>query len=141
MSAIKNKKQSKTILVVNPIKWSKEQLDKRLNSLRLKKLLYLDRDQDLVFIDNDIIIGMYKVRLCFSFLDRFSSTKQLKASKFKIQIFELSNFGEKEIIAHDDPRFKHYLNASNNLKYKSSIENLSNIVYACAKLDSLKLFL
>lgn len=141
MSAIKNKKQAKTILVVKPLKLSKDQLDKKLNSLRLSKLSYLDRDQDLVFIDNDIIIGMYKVRLCFSFLDRFSSAKKLRSSKFKIQVFELSSFGEKEIFVHDDLRFKHYINASNNLKYKSSIENLSNVVYACSKLDSLKLFL
>jgi hypothetical protein len=142
MSAIKGKKRNKTILVVKSKLLSVLDIESKLNKLRIGKLSYLDSNKELIFTENDIIVGMYKIRLCFTFLDLFNNHKTLKSnSKFKIQIFESNNQGDKEIFISDDTRFKSIIDAKYNDKYKLSIKDLSNIVYHCNKLDSLKMFL
>jgi hypothetical protein len=136
MSAIKSKQESKIILNFSDKKLSKKYINDCLKQVEIISSYYCDKLDHLVFRDNDILIGMYKIRL--SLLDIFSNNQN---NQFKITIFERTAQGDKEISLSRDLRFKcsNWIQSNNNYKLKT--KNLVDAIYLCNKLDNLKLYL
>lgn len=141
MSAIQIKQETKTILNFND-KLSKRNIYNSFKEIDFVSSYYSDEDKPkcLVLVNNDINVGMYKIRV--SLLDILSDNKKLYQHKnFKIAIFENSNKLKKEINLKKDLRFKFYKWGQANDAWHLSIKDLVNVIYLCSKLDDLKSYL
>ena len=146
MSAIKGIQEFRTILNFNQDQVSKKSVFKILNKAEIKELDYFNNQ--ITFIENEILIGMYKIRLQFSNTLAFyesanhNKVRKLKSyGKFKIKLFEKSFSGDKEIKIVKDNRFSLQPWSKLNSEYKLSVENLSEIVCYCHRLSKLKVFI
>ena len=134
MSAVKGKKESKIILTFHSNKIEKKEIEKSLKSIKLQSFFYMSDKKEITFIDNDIVVGMYKVRLYIPFFNNPQKLNNYK--KFNFSIFEKTSSNYKEINIKNDSRF--------NLIYKkinhNSLSNLVEAIYLCSQLNYLKAF-
>lgn len=142
MSAIKSKHESHVVLRFENINISKKEVTNFLNKAIVADISHNKNFNDIVFINNDILVGIYKIRLSFkSATSLFTQTKLKNRGKFKINIFEKSSEGDKLILLSKDNIFKHQPWVKKNYNYNVSIKELADIVELCFKLNKLKLFL
>ncbi len=141
MSAIKSKQESRTVLNFDVNLPTKDQIKKVLDDIEVTDLYYSKDVGDVTFIDNDIIVGMYKIQLLFYSPTTNSKQKLKNRNKFKISLFERNSFGDKRINLAKDSRFNLCSWIKLNEKYQLSTEDLSEIICMCHRLNILKIFL
>lgn len=143
MTAIKSKQESRVILDFTNQKYTKKYIKKSLTTAEVLEILEPENLENIVFIENNILIGMYRIHLLFSSLDATASRHKLKDyGKFKIAIFErCSRNREKQILLKKDKRFKSQNWVDKNFNYKLGIRDLTDIICLCQKMDHLKAFL
>lgn len=141
MSAIKSKQESRTVLNFNLNLPAKDQIKKILDDIEVADLYYSKDVGDVTFIDNNIIVGMYKIQLLFYSPNTNNKQKLKHRNKFKISLFEINSFGDKRINLGKDSRFNLCSWIKLNEKYQLCTEELSEIICICHRLNILKIFL
>lgn len=144
MSLVKGKQEFRTIL-----DFSKDKLSKNRIKNALRKVEVLERVQNkdsntISFIENDIVVGMYQIRLSFDYLDADRTRTRLREyGGFRIAVYERHR--KTNIIQNinllADKRFKNQYWASLNSGYNLRIKNLIDIVMFVSRLNNLKMFL
>jgi hypothetical protein len=136
MSVGKGKLESRTILDFSRSKISKNYIKNSLRSVKLSDFnLY---ENTITYINNEIKIGMYNIRL--HFIDRapiYQDKRPLKdCGKFNINIREAKS--EEDINLSRDKRFKdQYWLGDESMK----INTLTDVIMYCSRLNDLKPFL
>lgn len=135
MSAIKSKYEHKTILDFSDKKVTRNSIQKSLRQAEFIQTYYENSGVSLTYIDNEIIVGMYKIRL---FLDVVDGAKKLRDyGRFQISI----QGGSKWINLTRDSRFKSQTWIKSNENNQLNISHLVDIILHCQRLDKLKSFL
>lgn len=130
MSAKRVNLISKTIL-----DFSNPKLSKNYIYNNIKKADILDYEQadfnDLVFIDNEISVGLFTIKLEFYSLDSETVRRRLRQyGKFRVKVYDKSGLTKDDI-------FSKYLTD----KYNMTIKSLVDLIYLCHKITQLKCFL
>jgi hypothetical protein len=140
MSAIRGRQKSKTILTFCSKQTNRDQIKKSLNHVRISNM-YQSKDlKEFTFIYNDIVVGMYRIQLLFNY-DSIVNKRIKDCKNFKVNLFESSINGDKEINLYKDERFKDSCWNSLNKKNKLTVNELPEIILECSKLSELKMFL
>ena len=141
MCLVKAKQEYRTIL---DFSWQKR-VSKNLvrQSLRKAEISDFRRDSGSIYIlDNEIKVGMYRIKLLFSSLDSSRPRQRLREYKgVGIAILEGSDPYSYESISIDkDKRFcyKNWLLPSVN--YSLRLNDLVDVIVHCSKLNKLKVF-
>lgn len=134
MSAIKSKYECKEILDFSVGKITKSSILKSLRQADFVQKYYNKNGVGLTYVENEIVVGMYKIHLLLRFNNEAKKLRQY--GKFQViicdnQIIDLSK----------DFRFKSQSWVKLNKKNKLTISNLVDIILYCKKLDKLKIFL
>lgn len=134
---IKYKTNNKTILNFSAGKISKNKLRKALSTAKFIPSIYNDSGIHISYVDNEIIIGMYKIRILFNWNKEGLFLRNYGG--FQIRIYQGDD--NQEIDLNQDLRFKSEIwNYSNN-RFKLKIKHLTEIIIHCQKLNNLKAFL
>lgn len=143
MSLVKGKQEWNTILDVS----RRPRVSKNyvVNALRKADVLELQpAGSSLNMVENDIRIGMYRIKLCFADMDSSRPRQRLRQyGGFKVTIFEGKEGDEqsyKYIPIHSDRRFHGQYWLSSVSKYNVRMKTLVDIVMHCARLNKLKAF-
>lgn len=141
MSAVKGLLEHRTVL-----DFSKDHVSKNLVRRALCQTEILDlcrKAGNITFIDNDIKVGMYTIRLGFSEVHPGDNRKHLRDyGGFKVKIFESgSPEMSAEINLNKDKRFSKQYWTGLNKNYNLLTKNLIDIILHCSRLNDLRVFL
>lgn len=140
MSAVQGVQEYRTILDFSNNTLTKNYVKQAICKAEVLEMYQLQ--DTIIFVENDITVGMYKIRLSFSAIDAENNRNKLKDyGTFKVKIFEHKNKTDKEIFLTRDKRFNQENWIKNNTDYKLSIKNLVDVVFLCQRLNNLKMFL
>lgn len=143
MSVSKVKHQHKVILDFSDQKLTKDNVKRSLREISIEPLFkdvsgHMIGEQ-LICIDNEIRVGMYKISLLLSpSVSRFTSHKLKEFGDFRIKIFETGNKNAREINLRRDGRFKEQHWAQKN---NCGLKDLEEAIHHCKRLDHLKAFI
>lgn len=133
MSVFKSKYELRTILDFSDGKVSKNQIKQSLKQVEVK---YCTKPSHgwITFFNNDIKIGMYSIRLSLTNDDlNYTNTKIKQHKRVSVQVVEKTE----KIYIDSDPRFS-YL----NYNYTNvSIDDLTNLIHHCKRLNDVRAFL
>lgn len=138
MSLIKGKTEFRTILDVNS-KASKNQINKALRQVEVIELVCNEDANHYTFVENDIVVGMYNIRLEFYSISTEQRSRLKEYGGFKVSIYENNN--STGIKLNRDKRFKNQYWVKLNQDYKIRTNILTDIIMYTKRLDELKLFL
>jgi hypothetical protein len=140
MTLIKGKQEFRTIL-----DFSKEKISRNMVQQALRKVEVRELVQDCnnyTFIENDIIVGMYQIRLSFSSMDASVDRSRLREyGGFRISIYERKNKAIQNTNLLRDKRFKNQYWIYLNKNYDIRMKNLVDIILYLKRLNNLKMFL
>lgn len=143
MSVSKVKHKYQTILDFSDQHLTKTKIKRSLSSVIIQSLYKSDNNilsDEMICIENEIKVGMYKICLILSpSIQRFTNHKLKDFGNFTIQLYEL-NKTPKEINLKKDNRFKEQ-SWTNKLNLGLKVNDLANIICYCQRLDKLKAFL
>lgn len=142
MALIKGKQEFRTILDFSKDKISKNKVKRALREAEVRELVQLKDSNTHTFVENDIKIGMYRIRLFFSSIDSSRDRSRLKEyGGFRVAIYECRGNVIQNINLSTDRRFKHQYWADLNKDYDIRMKNLTDIIMFVKRLDNLKMFL
>lgn len=142
MGLIKGTQEFRTILDFSKGKVSKNMIKTSLRNAEVLELVKKKDTNDFIFIDNDILVGMYRIRLSFYSKDLSRSrTKLREYGQFHIAIYESGKDGSiHNINLKRDRRFKDQYWAKFP-GYDFRMKNLVDVIYYLKRLNNLKMFL
>jgi hypothetical protein len=142
MSLVKGRQEFRTILDFSKEKLSKNKIK---TALRQVEVLEYARGQDsTLFIENNIKIGMYNIRLLFSSCDADKNRNRLKEyGGFQVAIYERNRKCNiiQNINLLKDKRFKNQYWTNLNNGYNIRMKNLIDIIIFTERLNKLRMFL
>lgn len=142
MSLIKGKQEFRTILDFSKGKISKNMIKRALRSVEVRELVQLPDSTSYTFVENDISVGMYRIRLSFSSLDSSRTRTHLREyGGFKIAIYEHSGNMLRNINIENDRRFKRQYWVQCNKDYGIRMKTLTDVIMYVKRLNNLKMFL
>lgn len=152
MSLIKGKQEFRTILDFSKGNISKNMIKRALREVEVHELVRLQDTNTYTFVENDIIVGMYQIRLFFSSVNSASHRSRLREyGGFRIAIYERNRKAGKPespkgaVLQHinlsSDKRFKHQYWVDLNKDYSIRMKNLVDIIMHLNRLNNLKMFL
>jgi hypothetical protein len=144
MSLVKGTQEFRTILDFSKGEISKNMIKNALRSVEVLEVVRLKDSNTITFVENDIIVGMYQIRLIFDHLDaNRNRTKLREYGMFRIAVFERSYKTNSihNINLLTDRRFKDQYWSKLNRGYDLRIQNLVDIIMFVKRLNNLKLFL
>lgn len=142
MSAVKGLLEHRTVLDFSKDHVSKDLVRRALCRTEIIGLCQ-QKPGNITFIDNDIKIGMYTIRLDFSEIHPGDGHKHLRDyGGFKVKIFENSSPEvSAEINLNKDKRFSKQYWTNLNKNYNLLTKNLIDIILHCSRLNNLRVFL
>lgn len=141
MSLIKGKQEFRTILDFSKGKVSKNMIRRELRNAEVHELTQLPNTNSFTFIENDIKVGMYLIRLSFSSMDADKSRNRLREyGGFRIALYEIREKSNKNINLNSK-LFKHQYWVELNKDYNLRVKNLTDVIMYLKRLDNLKMFL
>lgn len=142
MSLIKGKQEFRTILDFSKGKVSKNMVKRALRSVEVHELVQLPQSESFTFVENDINVGMYRIRLFFSSVDASRTRTHLRQyGGFKIAIYENNGKLLRNINIENDRRFKHQYWVKTNRDYSIRMKTLTDVIMYLKRLNNLKMFL
>lgn len=141
MSAIKSRMESRVIFDFTDQALTKKSIKNILKKIEVREI---DSDKDLsevIFIENSILVGSYEIHLSFSFVSTEDRRYLKEYGRFKVFISEKLSRKNRNIDLKKDGRFKNHSWVKKNAEYKLGINDLTEIIELCNKLDRLKAFL
>lgn len=141
MTAIRARQESRYILDFSNGKYSKNKIKKALGMTKVINYYEGKNENDLIFRENKIMIGMYTVLLELSFDSSPNWEKLKEYGDFEVSVYETTGTEVKRIDLKKDSRFKNQYWVSNNFFGKLRITHLVDIIAHCQRLDKLKAFL
>ncbi len=140
MSLIKGKQEFRTILDFSKDKVSKNMIKRALRDVEVRELVPIPDSESYNFVENNIRIGMYQVRLFFSSVDADVTRTQLKEyGGFRIAIYERKR-KTLQNISLNHKLFKNQYWVPLNKDYNIRMTNLTDIIMYLKRLDDLKTF-
>lgn len=133
MSVFKSKYEARVILDFSDGKVSKSSIKQSLNQAEVK---YCTKPTNglVTFFNNDIKVGMYSIRLSLNNNDlNYTSTKLRQYKRVSVQVTEKLQV----IDIKSDTRFS-YLNYNID---NVSIQDLTDLIHHCKRLDDMRGFL
>jgi hypothetical protein len=159
MSTHKIKYEYRTILDFSGEKLNKTNIKKMLNStevvdveIPLKRsregYIKITEDNDLIYIRNEINVGMYKIRLLVSSRYQTKSGHSYKKDThhlkeyggFKIQIFQIGSRSIYEIDLDKDSKFRRNGWRKKNMQGELKSDDLTDIIMFCHRLHNLRAY-
>lgn len=141
MSLIKGKQEFRTILDFSKGKVSKNMIRRELRNAEVHELAQLPNTNSFTFVENDIKVGMYLIRLSFSSMDADRNRNRLREyGGFRIALYEIREKSIKNI-SLNNKLFKHQYWVELNKDYNLRAKNLTDVILYLKRLDSLKMFL
>lgn len=144
MSLIKGKQEFRTILDFSKSKISKNFVKQSLREAEVREVVCLPETNTYTFVENEIKVGMYQLRLSFESVDSINNRTKLKDyGGFNVAIYERNRKGNilKNINLEKDKRFKDQYWVEDSKNYNIRIKNLVDVVMHLERLNQLKLFL
>lgn len=142
MALIKGKQEFRTILDFSKEKISKNKVKHAIREAEVRELVQLKDSNTHTFVENEIKIGMYSIRLFFSSIDSSRDRSRLKEyGGFRVAIYECKNNVFRNINLSTDRRFKQQYWLNLNEHYSIRMKNLTDIIMFIKRLDNLKIFL
>lgn len=144
MSLIKGKQEFRTILDFSKGKVSKNHIKRSLRKVEVREVVKLPESNTFTFVENNITVGMYQLRLSFQSVDSFNDRTKLKEyGGFRIAVYERNRKANilKNINLDKDKRFCNQYWLDSNKNYGLRINNLVDIIMHLSKLNNLKMFL
>lgn len=145
MSLIKGRQEFRTILDFNgKNKISKNKIRQALREVEVCELVCLPDTSIYTFVENDITVGMYQIRLSFSSVDSSRSRNRLREyGGFRVAVYERSKKGNvlHNINLFNDRRFKSQHWVETNKDYNLRMKHLVDIIIHLNRLNRLKMFL
>lgn len=144
MSLIKGKQEFRTILDFSKGEISKNMVKEALRNADVHEMIRLPDSNTYTFVENDIIVGMYQIRLAFSSLDSVQNRTRLREyGGFRIAIYERNRKGTviQNINLSNDKRFKGQYWVELNKGYDVRMKNLVDVIMHLKRLNNLKMFL
>lgn len=140
MTLIKGKQEFRTILDFSKGKISRNMIQQALRKVEVRELV--QDSNHYTFIENDIIVGMYQIRLSFSSLDAIENRSRLREyGGFRVSIYERKNKAIQNTNLLRDKRFKEQYWVNLNKNYDIRMKNLVDIILYLKRLNNLKIFL
>lgn len=140
MTLIKGKQEFRTILDFSKGKISRNMVQQALRKVEVRELV--QDYNNYIFIENDIIVGMYQIRLSFSSMDASVDRSRLREyGGFRISIYERKNKAIQNTNLLRDKRFKNQYWIYLNKNYDIRMKNLVDIILYLKRLNNLKMFL
>ncbi len=137
MSASKSKYEHREILNFSTGKVTKNSILRSLRKADFIQEYYNESGISLVYVNNEIKIGMYKICFDLNVVDKAKKLKQY--GKFGIYIYEGKSF--LPIDLDKDSRFRSQPWIHDNRENKLTMSRLTDIILYCKRLDKLKSFL
>ncbi len=143
MSLIKGKQEFRTILDFSKGKVSKNMIKRSLRNATVHEMTQLPETGSLTFVENDIRIGIYHVRLFFSSVDAGRDRSRLREyGGFRIAIYERTSKGKAmRNVSLNNKLFRNQYWVELNKGYNLRMKNLADVIMYLKRLDNLKLFL
>lgn len=141
MSLIKASQEFRTILDFSHNKISKHKVRQALRTVEVQEVVCNQDTKSYTFVENDINVGMYQIRLSFYALSTEQRSKLKEYGGFKVEIFERSKSKSRSINLSHDKRFKDQYWVKLNNDYKIRMDTLTDIIIHTKRLDELKIFL
>lgn len=140
MSLIKGKIECRTILDFSNDTVSKNKIQRALRSAEVIEMLCHDHNS-YTFIENDIKVGMYNIKLAFYSLNTEGRSKLKEYGGFSIMVYENSKVKPKSINLSKDTRFKHQYWVPLASNYKVRMKHLTDAIHYTQRLNQLSAFL
>jgi len=144
MSLIKGKQEFRTILDFSKGKVSKNMIKRALREAKVQEVTKLPDSESYTFVENQIKIGMYKVRILFPSLSAYRDRQLLREyGGFRVAIYEVTSTGKNKVLRNiklDSKLFKNQYWVNLNPNYKIRMKNLTDIIMYLKRLDNLKIF-
>lgn len=144
MSLVKGKQEFRTILDFSFNKISKNRIKQSLRQAEVLEVIQQEESSICTFVENDIIVGMYQIRLFFNHREVGQHRTRLRDyGGFRIAIYERTRKGTvlHNINLNKDSRFKHETWIDLNKDCNVRIKNLVDIIILLQRLNSLRMFL
>jgi hypothetical protein len=143
MSLLKVKWERKTVLDINTSKISKRQITQSLRRVELNSDSHPARHTDnITYVGCAVKVGMYRIVLdTAQKLTNLQGQRLRNLGKFRVSIFEINGDLSRPIDLVDDSRFNNQNWVLKNDQTWLGLSDLTNIIYHCHRLNSLKLFL
>ena len=141
MSLINGRQEYRTILDFSKQKISKTKVKRALSRA---DVIEIERDagnNSYNFIENEINVGMYQIRLSFYSLSTEKRTKLKEYGGFSVVLYEKLRENKRYIDLSYDERFKDQYWVKPNKDYKIRMKNLIDIIMYTQRLDKLKMLL
>lgn len=140
MSLIKGKQEFRTILDFSKDKLSKNMIKQALRGVEVHEVSFLPESNTYTFVENEIRVGMYTIRLLFSSVSAETRTQLKEYGGFRVAIYEHKNKSLKNINLDKCKLFKGQYWLSLNDGYDIRMNNLTDIIMHLKRLDNLKIF-
>ncbi len=134
MSAKKVKKESNIILSINKKNTSKSYIIKSLRKSIAKDCCFSGDDVSVLY-DNEIIIGMYKIKIEFYFIKTEERKSLRDWGRFRINLLQMKDGFDFPVTS--EKVFHKYQTG----KYDMTIKSLVDLIHLCCKVNDLKVFL
>jgi hypothetical protein len=144
MSLIKGKQEFRTILDFSTSDISKNRIKQSLRQTEVLELIQHEGSSVYTLIENDIIVGMYQIRLFFNHRECTQSRTRLREyGGFRIAIYERNRKGTvlQNINLNKDSRFKNESWVTLNNNHNLHSKDLVDIIMLLQRLNNLKMFL
>ena len=144
MSLVKGKQEFRTIWDFSFNKISKNRIKQSLRQAEVLEVIQQEESSICTFVENDIIVGMYQIRLFFNHREVGQHRTRLRDyGGFRIAIYERTRKGTvlHNINLNKDSRFKHETWIDLNKDCNVRIKNLVDIIILLQRLNSLRMFL
>jgi hypothetical protein len=142
MSLVKGKQEFRTILDFSYKKISKTRIAQALRDVEVLELIHSQESNTYTFIENEIIVGMYQIRLFFNKKELDQNRTRLKEyGGFGVAIYERKHSALQNINLQRDKRFNNQAWVELNGQHKIRAKTLVDIILHLRRLNYLKMFL
>ncbi len=144
MSLIKGKQEFRTILDFSKGKVSKNMIKQALRNVQVQEVTKLPDSESYTFVENQIRVGMFKIRILFPSLSAYQDRQLLREyGGFRVGIYEVTSTGKNKVLRNinlNHKLFKDQYWVDLNQTYKIRMKNLVDIIMYLKRLDNLKSF-